>query len=355
MNLNFYPFIPVASGILFASVQGHCDADVEARIGRLETDMKKVRGETAYGNYGAKTPSAASQIDGYGLFITADFLWWKLYEGGTDYVFVDKKAPAVTPNIGPMKHFNFEWQPGFKVGVGYLFEHDGWDAYADFTYFKTEASHSFESDVLRFYPLFGQESFPLFDLHAHWHVDFYDINLVLGRNFFVSKYLSLRPFFGLATAWIDQHRRFSGHRIFDNLIVLKGKNDFWGIGPRLGLDAQFFFCENFSLFGNFFGDLLWGDFHVKEFEDNKTSDFEFYNLRYNLHRMVPAIGFGLGAAYETNLNGDRYHFMIKAGYENQYWWRQNQLPIFDSLSTAFERWSEDLSLQGLTVEFRLDF
>ncbi len=352
MNRTLFHILPIA---LLASIQGYCESNLDKRIGKLETDMKKISAVNEYGHLGPRTASANPQIDGFGFFATADFLWWKLYEGGTDYLFKAKNDRGIFPVKGNIKHFNFEWEPGFKVGLGYLFEHDGWEANIEFTYFKTHARSSASSHSPDLFPLAGNPVLNFTKAKGHWHVNFYDIDFVLGRNYFVSKFLSLCPFFGLASAWIDQHRRIHFIAEGGDRIVLKNKNDFWGIGPRLGLDAQFAFCEHYSCYGNISGNLLWGDFHVNEFDKDNTTNIEFHDLHYNLHRMVPNVAFGLGLAYETTFAQNCYHLLIKCGYENQYWWRQNQLPIPDVNSLEFRRASQDLSMQGLTVEFRLDF
>ncbi len=338
---------------LATQIPGQCDID--ARVSKLETDMQKVRTETAYGNYGAKTAPANPQLDGYGLFATADLLVWKLYEGGTDYLLKTKHDAGSFPIEGDIRHFDFKWEPGFKVGAGYVFEHDAWEGYAEFTYFRTHANNSSNTHFPNLFPLVGDETLILNSSKGHWSVNFYKLDAVIGRNYFVSRYLALHPYFGLGSAWISQDRHF--HFRTNNLyqIKIKSENDFWGIGPRLGINMQFYYSKNFSCFGNVSGDLLWGEFNVKESEKDRTSGIEFYDLRYNLDRAVPTIAFQAGMVYEDNFADDLYHFMVKASYENQYWWRQNQLPLFDSGANSFHRVSEDLSMQGFTLEFRLDF
>lgn len=352
MYLRHLIILPMA---LLSCAQGVCDT-IDVRISELESDLEKIRTQTSLGNYGAKTASAAPQTTGCGLFITADFLWWKLYEGGTEYALKNKNAPFNANSIrGPIKHLNFEWEPGFKVGLGYLFGRDGWDIYLDYTRFETHAHSSASSEIEGLFPLMGLETSGFAKAKAHWHVEFNDIDLTLGRSYFVSKYLALHPQFGLTAAWIQQHRHAHYSNLPSSALKLNGKNNFWGIGPRIGADAQFYLGRNFSVYADAAGALLWGDFHVKEKEKNTVAGTEIYELRYNLHRMVAAIDFGMGLSFETNFNNDACHFMIKTGYEGQYWWRQNQLPIFNSSAVDFTRESEDLSLQGLTVDFRLDF
>jgi hypothetical protein len=356
MNRTLDRFLPIAYGLLsITSVQGYGDSNIETRIGQLETDMKKISSETAYGNLGSRTASANPQIDGFGFFTTADLLFWKLYEGGTDYLFKSENDRAAFPIKGDIEHFNFDWGLGFKFGGGYLFEHDGWDVDAELTYFQTHAHHSSSAHLPHLFPLVGDRLLNLTHSTAHFKVHFYNVDLVLGRNYFVGKFLSLHPFFGLSSAWIDQHRHFHFQTDTRDHVALRSKNDFWGIGPRLGLGAQFAFCQSFSFYADIFGNLLWGDFRVSEWEKNKTLDLVYYDLHDNLHRMVPNAAFGLGLLYETNLSQDTCHLIIKGGYENQYWWRQNQLLVPDVDNLEFYRASDDLSMQGLTLQFRLDF
>jgi hypothetical protein len=64
----------------------------------------------------------------------------------------------------------------------------------------------------------------------------------------------------------------------------------------------------------------------------------------------------IGMGYETNIHHNQYRISVNARYEHQYWWQQNQMPYFPLASTyKFRRFSDDLSLQGLTVDVRFDF
>jgi hypothetical protein len=356
MNLRCFQFFP----LLFASTIGFCvdQKNLDNRISQLESDMAMIHRQTALGNYGAKTAVASPQIDGCGVVVTADFLWWKLYEGGTEYVFKNTVPVTLNHIQGPLKHHQFKWEPGYKVGLGYLFDFDGWDTYIEFTSFNTHSHRSTFSHVQGLLPLMGLQTALFSHAHSSWKVDFRDIDFTFGRNYFVSRYLALHPSFGVTSAWITQHRHSHYTQgVTINDLKLRSKNNFWGIGPRLETEIRFYLGRHYSVYGNLAGALLWGHFHVKEREEEiaGTVSDELYNLRDNLHRMVPTVGFGLGAAFETHFARDACHFMIKIGYEGQYWWRQNQLPIFNSFATDFSRQSEDLSLQGLTIDLTLDF
>lgn len=357
MNLRFMKWIPFTLSITCAMVQGHCESDLNSRVSRLETDMKKVRGQTAYDNFGAKTALACPQIDGFGFFITGEFLWWKLYEFDSDFVFSQK--PSSTLFKGNVHGMNFHWDPGFRIGLGYVFDYDGWDLFANFTDYETRADKrkkAHEGGAL--FPLWGEfiTSPPLEEMHAKWHVHFYELDLLLGRNYFVSKYLSLHPFCGLTFAWIRQNRKARMQSDVAKYAIHE-KNNFRGVGTRIGVDTQFFLGRHFSLYAGASGALLWGNFSVREKETvTPATTTGFHDNTVHVHRMIPNVDVDLGIAYETNFNAHRNHLCIKVGYENQYWWNQNQIvPFITPPNAASHALLQDLAMHGLTLDVRVDF
>lgn len=84
--------------ITFANAQ-----DLESRISTLEA----ISTQTALGSRGARMASAVRQIDSYGFYATAEFLYWNLIEGGTKYALTDKTTPADIPFKGLTVDFRF--------------------------------------------------------------------------------------------------------------------------------------------------------------------------------------------------------------------------------------------------------
>ena len=365
MNVRSYSFLSLASGILIAIFFGHSEAsetsdtkhfELHSRLNQLETDMQQVRTETAYENFGARAASAAPVIDGYDFFATADFLWWKLYEGGTDFL-IENEDPSSALE-GNISRLHFHWDPGFRIGIGTVFDYDRWELYTQFTHYQTYARKEEKpSEGETFSGIYGIPGTSVAgSSHAKWHIDFSELDLILGRSYFVSKFLSLEPFFGLSSAWINQHRKFRYNKADGNNIeLIHGKNEFWGLGPRVGINTQFFFGSRFSLYGNISGALLWGNFDVQEKARFQVTNSEIYNLTSSRHKMAPTVDFDVGIAYEANIHQNMFHYLISLGLESQYWWAQNQFSTFYPSSFSFKRVNEDLSTLGLTLQFRLDF
>lgn len=66
---------------------------------------------------------------GWGLFATAEWLYWKANEAGTEFA-VEAKNPiagTLTLTDARAKKIHFEMDSGYRLGVGYHFTKNGWD------------------------------------------------------------------------------------------------------------------------------------------------------------------------------------------------------------------------------------
>lgn len=354
--------------LAFCLAQTFCFADtVNSRLSALESRMSAVKVETAKRTVGAQMASASPLFDGYGLFVTADVLYWHLYEGGTDYALSSKvSGPANFPKTsGKTSRVHFDWDFGFRLGGGYHFEHDAWDAYVNFTWFQTDGSGHAHSE--------GGSSLALqkgaingaigHTIKAHWDVHQYIIDLEVGRRFFVSKFLAFRPQFGLETAWIQQKRRFKMTEPLNVSTnsegeIVRGTCDFWGIGPRAGIEGAWYWSRHFSLFSAFNAALLWGHFatHDKEKNITPTGTVPSVTARDHFHRMAPHTQLAAGLSWDGNISQDRFHLEIRLSYEFQYWWRQNQfLNEEQPLISGLRHESQDMTINGVTLNLLFDF
>lgn len=346
------------SSCFFSTGMLLAEHDLSSRVTILESQMQEVSVQTASGNIGAKTAAASPLIHGHHCFVTADFLYWNLEEGGTDYVISNTDNGTGVPFKGKRKNLEFGWDPGFRLGFGKIFDHDRWDTYFNYTWFQTRQSTSAEAhDGGALFALLGIIQSPLRTAHLKMSFEFNAVDWELGRHYFVSHYLSLRPFVGLKTAWIDQHR----HSHYDVLansdeeFSTRGKCQFWGIGPWAGFQANWHFCEHLSFFGKAAGSIMWGDFDAHE-KQSDSIDGVWLNYKVDQDRIVPMAQFQLGFSWETNLKDACYHLALNFSYEVQYWWQQNQFPYYPGPTVPkMHPIHEDLSLQGLTFDVRLDF
>ena len=333
----------------------------ESRVTLLEARMNEATTRTVRGNYGAKTASASPQFSGENWFFVGEMLWWHLDEGGTDYAQLFDSSPGTSSSADVHnRKLDFKWDYGFRAGIGKTFQHDKWDLYLNFTWFRTDNSDasSLHDHGLFLTPLTVADPVQATQVKAHWNVHFYDFALNLGRNYFISSHVAFHPYAGIKTAMISQTKR-SYSEVFSPFVVTlnsKDRNDFWGIGPDIGLEGKWFIASGLNLFGSAAGSILWGEFVVRHKEYSPSMDLERFDLKFDTNQVVPMAQFQIGVGYETNIHHDIYHIAVNVRYEYQYWWEQNQIPFSTfSNNLRYLRSAEDLSLQGITVDVRFDF
>lgn len=371
MSINLLKRAPVALAATALSASLFAGPDMETRLQYLEQQMKQVRTETATGTFGAKTASARPEVDGKGVFVSVDALLWHAKVGGTEYAYTDNNTLASFPVQGSTKELDFDWSWGFRFGLGYNFAHDSWDALLNYTYFKSNDSSKVDGGGNgAVVPLQGNANLTVVDFGAPFVYGTYassqfkfsydNLDLELGRSYFISGSLCFRPFFGIRNTWLDlaQNTTYSGGAILGvNSFKVNNTNDFWGIGPRAGMDSKWYLANGFSIFGNLSGSLLWGYFKV-EHQENVTNNPQqnSIDLTANMHRFAPNAQLCIGLAYDRYVYNDKQHIGLSLGWENIYYWRVNQmLEVIDSSTSKYERISEDASMQGVTFHLRWDF
>jgi len=297
---------------------------------------------------------SADPLSANGWFVFADALYWHADVDNSDWAFKNNDTTS-TVIAGPNHALDFKWSWGFRAGIGANMDYDQWDTNLYYTWFRTSHSNSLGTEAAQVgSDLLGLAS-PFTQGSINWKVQFSMIDWELGRAFYVSKHLSLRPHIGIKGGWIHQ-------RVRENFTKAIGpyssssKNNFWGVGASGGFNSAWTFAtlgsNHFGFFGDFAGALMYGHFNVK----HEETSFNPSGLSRNL--MVPMLQGLFGLSWDTGFSCNQYHFGIRVGYEFQYWWKQNQM-LRNEIKTGslinYSRSSGDLGLQGLTVDFRFDF
>ncbi|HSW86733.1 MAG TPA: Lpg1974 family pore-forming outer membrane protein [Rhabdochlamydiaceae bacterium] len=298
------------------------------------------------------------------FYVFADLLYWKVEEGGTEYAdsFTFNPVQPAALTGAKSKEIDFDYDVGFRVGVGYNLPYDGWDACLDYTSFRTSET---ESNCGTFFPLLAYEGvngifYVAQNVKAHWRVELDDIDFELGNEYYSGKHFSFRTAIGFKAAKIEQHAKitYSNLRLFGAVtnvdFIVKAENEFKGIGPKIGIGSSWDLGMGFSLFGNLGAALLAGWFDVDQTQTQIGA--KVIEIDSDFKRFVPTLEILLGVAWDWYFYDDQFHLGVNAGFESQYWWRQNQIEQFvDNLTPVYQRFSEDLSFHGLTVGLRFDF
>ena len=219
--------------------------------------------------------------NGCNVFITGEFLWWKGMQEGLRYATSGVLIqPGTSLNGSGKSHsVHYPWKPGFRVGVGFYPNHDGWDIYARYTWFHSHSTDQAREASGNMLPL--TVTIPGFtyvsvngvtSARSQWDLHYNVIDLELGRNFFVSRYLKTRLFFGLRGTWTyqDWNTRFTSNQItfgsgnpLPGTITTNQDQDSWGIGMRMGLNGTWTFYKGFSIVSDASFSGIWVDYDVK--------------------------------------------------------------------------------------------
>lgn len=325
------------------------------------------------------TPNAGPCVkNGADLYIVGAFTYWTAHED--NLVMANVSSPFTTAGtvISQTEQPQPNWRgaPGFKIGIGYDFCHDGWDAFLNYTWFRSNDNKKSVSPTnLNVFDnywgvnafLFAENIPPMYNsASAKWNLHLNVFDLELGRNFYISRRIQLRPHFGLKGMWYhqDYHLQFQfipgGIPTFNNTMIAKMKN--WGIGARAGLDTSWHFCRDMSVIGEIAVTALWEHFNATRVDEaialtafaatgTPGTFSSLVNLQNSYYTLKPVVEWMLGFRWEMWLGCDEYHLAFDLGWEAQHWFSQNKFIRISGDDTA----NGDLSLMGLTFRARFDF
>jgi hypothetical protein len=380
MHWNMKKKLGAAASSLFAFTS-LVNADVnDAQIRNLENRVSAL--EHRKGASGMVNPPARPQIrNGADLFVYGDLLYWKANENGIPLAVVNKKSPN---NLAHSKVDNLrgKWDFAFRVGLGYDVPHDGWDLGLSWLRYNSHGHHKrIHSHSNRFvFPYLAPSADPIADnatcarAKGRWRVLLNQLDLDLGREFFVSKWLTLRPHAGLRTDWIYQkvkadYEKFSSMLPSSSEVEITYRDRWWGIGLESGLDTQWGLGGGWSIFANLAAAILYGEHHIRMKDEdeppfnnsingaNSNPNGVFVKLKDKTWIAHPILDLQLGLRWDWMLANDHLHLGVQLGWENHVYFSQNQFPIFgdDFNFGKFFANQGDLSLEGWTLGVRLDF
>ena len=331
--------------------------------------------------------NASASVD-KGFVAKGSYLYWLANEEGLEFTqLVNVRATFPEPIVAHVDLLepSSKWNSGFQVGLGYIFpQRSQWDVLLNWTWFHSHANKSILANdptltqqMLRptWLPfLMGSEAF---DATGRWTLKYDTLDLLLGRDLFLGKWLSIHPQAGIRGVHLHQNYRATYHGADNDGmggLIPVGETFFhakWtynGIGTRLGTDVEWHINSYFSVVANGFLSLLYGRYHVQELFSGAfpvvpgtiLGESIYINRRY--YRLRTALESELGIRLQKFFSNDTRRVVFGAYYGFSYWMRQNQMfnqfleldATGNSLITNLPT-SGDLQLQGLRIELGVDF
>ncbi len=292
-------------------------------------------------------------------FITVDFIYWELLADQLDLGTINITSPS--PQEFKVLKFKTVYHPGFKVGVGTYFKKDDWDLFVQYTRLnKTETTFFNPANKTgTFYTAWFLTSVGSFnlsnistDIKAVWKMDLDKIDIELGRSYYLSKWLIVRPFISLSSHILDQRYELSltTNQLYSSLT----KNDSWSIGPRFGISTNWILYKGFKLFGYGALSLLFAENEIKGSGEENLIIYNVEKVDKYILRDVQELKLGIG--WESYFTHDKWHIDITAAYEAQRYSHTNYMSYISQINTeGNEIKSGDLYVHGLTLSARFDF
>lgn len=298
-------------------------------------------------------PARIDVCGNWDMFITGSFIYLQPYQAGMDEaVFSDVSNSPTRSEIIKM---NFDYKPGFKVGIGYNFKHDNWSCFIEYMRYKntntTNVSIPSWVGGINF-GWFSPTNFAgfLYPFKTRFKINLNLLNLELSRWEYRGKNLIFNPYFGLKGGFFDESLKAN----FTQGIT--GKNtvtsDSWLIGPRFGFYSKWLLCHGFNLFNTDAISLVYQKFSNLKSVTMDINNNEIKISSNDRFQITPILEILLGMNWGSYFNRNNYHFDISLAYELQYYWSQNYVKYVFNTSQTF---NDDLSLHGLNLSLRFDF
>jgi len=302
-----------------------------------------------------------------GFNVTGEFLWMKAIEDNLDFTANFPTPPASVPISQDVTLIGFSsegrqwaWRPGFRVGFGYDHSFDSWAMDGTWTYIKikdkAEAVNRNNQLAATWQWFSGVTTNPMVSrARARWSGDYNTFDINIGKPIHFSRYFIFNPFFGARAAWIDQDYQAKYNDDDGHLMTFFFKNDFTGLGPRIGFDGKYLLPSNWSFFGKISSSLLFGKFDLSATGNDNfvpgnawNYEFDFYNQRSNLELI-------LGINFSKYFNKQQYKVNFNLAYNATYWWGMNHIrTLADYLLTKSQPYG-DLYFNGLSAGFNIEF
>ncbi len=326
-------------------------------------------------------PAAIQLACSWDVFVSGSWIYWYAQEDGLDlattmaYSSTSNTVSLIENTPGSRTIFqDFDYNSGFKVGIGSVMGSDRWIWRGDWTRLHQTTHRSASAPAIDggvgalvdtdwFYQMSSQSQ-PLAaqNLHSKWHLNLDWIDLTLSRPCYEAISVIVNPFGGLRATLIDQTLSVKLQNLLNvtpSSSEMKSYNQAhsWAIGPRAGVETRCLLGAGFRLQAEVGGSLLYTRYTNLNHQENAitvTPSLRLHNSGVGVFR--PAIEANLGAGWGWCPSAQNWHIDLSAIYDFNYLWSQNMMRATnDSAFGGSGGAASDLSLQGLTVTAAVQF
>lgn len=378
---KFLPLIP------FLCISAVFAGDNE-RVAQNQSNAQSVSSDCGLPVPGTSSYNAPAQIatnQAWHVWGSGSFIYWQAIEEDLELGDVVNMQSLNSPKQVNGKDFNFKYKPGFKVDLGWSFNYDNWDLFAEYTWFHTGNMITSVSAPGMFNPITSTFSGPVLASKVQiegfspaftpvenfvsrtWNVKLDFLDLMIARSCYVGTHLKFRPSFGPRASWARQKMNYfetSNYGSYFNPpnteIVLgtttsaSNKIISWGYGLKGALEADWMIGSGFRMFGFGAMDLLYTHYSLssKYSSNNNLSTL----MRTSSHAETlgfirPHTEIECGLAYGKYFNSCKGYVDLAASYNFQVFWNYNMFLLFTNSPLP----ADEFYLHGLKVALSLAF
>lgn len=308
-------------------------------------------------------PNISAQIQPNNVNIFTDILVWNATESGSEnwaQIFIGDDIDVLD--------LSFDWDVGVRAGLDFSMRHDQWDSKLYVTWLRPQGKDQANTTGLitssflgNFYignPDGSKDSGATYrNASIKWKILLTTFDWELARHYWVSSALSLRPFVGIKGGWIHQTIESTWQDPTNSNTFTSAtenlKNNFWGIGPSVGLNSKWKLGtvqkHFFSLFGDFSGAILWGHWSFKDIYQNNEPTIVVIDLP-NINGGASMLRAFMGFVWDAAPYKEQFYFSFRVGYEAQFWLDQLKFYSFNA-----GRLDNVLTFQGGTIDLNFNF
>jgi len=308
------------------------------------------------------------------FYANASFIYWQPLQ---EYLtFASTFGPQIGIGSAPFLNgsivtMNYDYKPGFKVGLGLGSDYDNWDIFLEYTWYHLTKSRTVQQPdggrllYINWFTFQNainsgiDEAITASSVTGSWKLDMDLLDFELARKYYLGTKLTFRPYIGARAAWIKQSMSV-------NAVVLgnigprriKVTSDCWGLGPRFGLDTNWHLGCGFRALGNVATSLLYTDYHKLTRDEDQLNFLQkgptFMQLNSKLKYLRPNLELALGFGWGSYFGDNAYHYDLVVGYDFNVYFQQNMLR-YSVVETGIQSAPGNLYTHGLNVSMQFDF
>jgi hypothetical protein len=298
-------------------------------------------------------------------YVDLDFLYWTAESASLEYSITQTKDDSTGADLFSRGEYNiskYEWDPGFRISLGWFNAPKYWRVLLGYTYQRISGSDTKTAPseanqfLLGTYPQVISST--LSKASSNIKVDYDLLDFLVARIFIPNEHLRIRFIGGLTSTRLRQEFNIAYENNLNEKNDIFNKWKFYGLGLKLGSDLDWFWGNDFYLSASAYEASIIGRYHNVYKMKATTDSLDRADAMYKDYRLAFHVNFLLGPSYQRSFEKNRFEIFL--GYELNTFFNLNEI-IQSTRSTASDPSSTPIhnssafSMHGLTARLTLDF